>query len=99
MGQNCCRSLRQSLVGPMALNKLWVIGMGKWGSWDVSQCWSRGVSLFCFASGVRDGAGFQTLVQMMVDRMLKPKLQCLVLADLDLKEEENTNWSWELWRS
>ena len=27
----------------------------------------------------------------MVDRMLKPKLQCLALADLDLKDEENTN--------
>ena len=39
------------------------------------------------------------LVQMMVDQMLKPKLQCLALADLDLKEEENTNCSRELWRS
>ena len=66
----------------MTLNNHWVIGMDNWGSWDLSQCWSRGVSLVCLWS-----EGW-CLVQMMVDWMLKPKLQCLALADLDLKKKK-----------
>ena len=71
--------------------------MGLMGRLTVLVKRSITVSVFCLWS---EGLCLvSNLVQIMADRMLKPKLQCLALADLDLKEEENTNCSWELWRS
>ena len=100
MGQSCCRSLRQSLVGPMALNNHgpgdWAGQLGLMG--HVTVLVKRNITfLFCLWS---EGLCLvSNLVQLMVDPMLKPKLQCLALADLDLKEEENTNCSQGLRRS